>query len=256
MHRASDDILLLLADRKKRNRLPLFGHFCCRLAIQPDCINREFCSEKLLINGEFRWARLRGFAFEIWPSKLHAQENERNSASFIQLNKNATLRWLNSKNTEFQVSSTGDDDVDEGHDDETRKDRRLTTICFGSVEDARTWYNYISALLAEHTEWQHAVVAVQNVAVLSSDAACISPIQKNWHLTSLYDRTLVLDDDCRLSDEPREPLERFKPRTSVGARLRQRSDVSLSSEFSSRRRRFAGFSLGAARSICEKRRNE
>lgn len=53
--------------------LPLFGHFCCRLAIQPDCITKEVRIGFITINDQRYWARLQGFEIEAWKSKKAAE---------------------------------------------------------------------------------------------------------------------------------------------------------------------------------------
>ncbi|KAG0723973.1 Rhotekin-2 [Chionoecetes opilio] len=58
------------------SQLPLFGHFCCRLAAQPDCANQERISGMARVQEEPGqvgwWCRVHGWQLEVWPSKEEA----------------------------------------------------------------------------------------------------------------------------------------------------------------------------------------
>ena len=60
----------------KHHALPLFGHFCCRLAAQPDCVNKEICIGNINLNGRNCWARLQGFEIRFWESRKLAEEDQ------------------------------------------------------------------------------------------------------------------------------------------------------------------------------------
>lgn len=86
---ASDAIkthdLLIENLENRSSQLPLFGHFCCRLAVQPDCQTIERISGYLKVKEatvraqkieSTYWASLRNFQIRLW-SKRH----DRNSSS-------------------------------------------------------------------------------------------------------------------------------------------------------------------------------
>lgn len=50
-------------DGRGGEQLPLFGHFCCRLAAQPDCFMREVISSTTKDGGH---ASLQGFTLSLW----------------------------------------------------------------------------------------------------------------------------------------------------------------------------------------------
>jgi len=86
VRRISQNIyIIILSLENKYHSLPLFGHFCCRLAVQPECINKEMCIGNVKIDGQDYWARLQGFYIKIWESKKHAEGQ--NPEHIISINK-------------------------------------------------------------------------------------------------------------------------------------------------------------------------
>lgn len=61
--------LALNSLENKVHALPLFGHFCCRLAVQPHYVEDEVCAGVAIINNHRCWTRLQGPRIETWPSK-------------------------------------------------------------------------------------------------------------------------------------------------------------------------------------------
>lgn len=59
------------------NQLPLFGHFCCRLAAQPQCILSPVYSGSVQLRNELSslWASLRAFELSIWSSEEQAKSH-------------------------------------------------------------------------------------------------------------------------------------------------------------------------------------
>lgn len=70
----------------KYHSLPLFGHFCCRLAAQPECVSKEMCIGNVTVDGQDCWARLQGFTIKTWESKKHAEETQ-NPERVLPINK-------------------------------------------------------------------------------------------------------------------------------------------------------------------------
>lgn len=93
-----------------RHNLPLFGHFCCRLAVQPTCMMQDVYSGSLYVPQSFidsninvttvvcidgeNWvkclARLVGFKLKLWTSKRNFAINKQPDAS-ISINKVRTI---------------------------------------------------------------------------------------------------------------------------------------------------------------------
>lgn len=59
----------------RNNQLPLFGHFCCRLAAQPQCISFPVYSGCVRLRDESSssWASLQAFELSIWSSAEEAK---------------------------------------------------------------------------------------------------------------------------------------------------------------------------------------
>lgn len=69
----------LVLEGTEQHRLPLFGHFCCRLAALPDCAADEVRSGHLAVvqcHGGVRrlWCVLGGFCLSFWASSKDAQQ--------------------------------------------------------------------------------------------------------------------------------------------------------------------------------------
>lgn len=70
----------------KSHQLPLFGHFCCRLAAQPDCFTQEACSGELSIysreseedNPSWNnvWGRLQAFTLDLWKQRKYFEDGK------------------------------------------------------------------------------------------------------------------------------------------------------------------------------------
>ncbi|KAI4504888.1 hypothetical protein M0802_000438 [Mischocyttarus mexicanus] len=74
----------------KNCMLPLFGHFCCRLAVEPECINSDIHAGIIDINGQKYWARLRNFCVKTWLSK--ELEDEKNVIHTIPIDKETVIQ--------------------------------------------------------------------------------------------------------------------------------------------------------------------
>ena len=67
---------LFLEEVEKNHQLPLFGDFCCRFAVQPECQMKEFMSGLILLSevsskSEFTlfWCSLKNFKLSLWSVK-------------------------------------------------------------------------------------------------------------------------------------------------------------------------------------------
>lgn len=70
---------LNLENVERNLQLPLFGHFCCRLAVQPQCQMKEYISGLLELRPNLRseyglyWCVLKGFKLNLWNVKRDLQ---------------------------------------------------------------------------------------------------------------------------------------------------------------------------------------
>lgn len=59
----------ILLPEVRSHQLPLFGHFCCRLAAQPDCVAGEVVGGPLRVGQQPVWAQLRAFTLQLWHDR-------------------------------------------------------------------------------------------------------------------------------------------------------------------------------------------
>lgn len=75
---------LLTESVDKNQELPLFGHFCCRFAVKPDCQQKEHifglvscCQVKSkYAEEETFWCSLRGFKLSFWSAREEDEEGD------------------------------------------------------------------------------------------------------------------------------------------------------------------------------------
>lgn len=67
----------------RSHQLPLFGHFCCRLAAQPDCVSQESCSgDVILLDSDAArqwvsmWGQLQAFRLDLWVKREHWEQGQ------------------------------------------------------------------------------------------------------------------------------------------------------------------------------------
>ncbi|KAF7490122.1 Rhotekin-2 [Sarcoptes scabiei] len=61
----------------KNLQLPLFGHYCCRLAVQPECLLKDYHSDILRMHSpesDMFWAVLSKFRLNLWRIKTELQD--------------------------------------------------------------------------------------------------------------------------------------------------------------------------------------
>ncbi|KAK9308913.1 hypothetical protein QLX08_001320 [Tetragonisca angustula] len=172
----------------KGNALPLFGHFCCRLAVQPYYIDKEVCAGFAIINSRRCYMRLRGFQIEIWKSKK-CSEKLKKPMHAICVNKKTTVRRSKSiKNQLCIINNINDNEVRD-------------IIEFHSNEDVQKWFDTLATCIKEHAKWKHAAIKLQQIpySEYSNENANIINIfdEKNKRQRSLYDETSLIDNICR-----------------------------------------------------------
>lgn len=72
-----------MISENRSHQLPLFGHFCCRLAAQPDCVSQESCSGDLTVldggtgrQWVFMWGQLQAFRLDLWVKREHWEQGQ------------------------------------------------------------------------------------------------------------------------------------------------------------------------------------
>lgn len=94
---------LILFSENKNCMLPLFGYFCCRLAVEPECVNSDIYAGIIDINGQKYWARLRNFCIKTWFSR-ELEDEEKNVIHTIPIDKVSSI-VLSNRITYLSISN-------------------------------------------------------------------------------------------------------------------------------------------------------
>lgn len=129
-------------------RLPLFGHFCCRLAIRPDFLNTPYVINELCYfskNNPFNgFGRLQAFKIELFETNELAQQNDANASHSIEITRDTKLKIINDK--EFLIQN-----MEEG----VMCDYKFQTK---SIDDTNQWKLSIKRAIKEHMQWDHVAI--------------------------------------------------------------------------------------------------
>ncbi|XP_066585985.1 rhotekin-like isoform X3 [Prorops nasuta] len=170
------DLVISSLDNKQHS-LPLFGHFCCRLAAQPECINKEICTGNVILNGKSYWARLRGFTIQAWESKKLANE-EHDPVQKIPINRETSIQPLKLSSKELRIANNTDGT------------EKITVMRFDSSEEMQNWLRNLITHSKEHQRWKHAAETIQQVPCVESAR---NSFIGNKRQGSLYDETPLIE---------------------------------------------------------------
>ncbi|XP_047476468.1 rhotekin-like [Penaeus chinensis] len=163
----------------RANQLPLFGHFCCRLAAQPDCATQERIAGYAHVaesEQQNPWCRLFGWQLEVWNSKedVHLSPHHPLSLS-VDRHTEVTLNG-----SQVVVSNS------------TGFDRGSLTLGLDSPSEASSWCRCLQQHISDHRLWGAA--AEEEMEILTPQ-----PTRHNFILprrgrfTSLYEETPLRD---------------------------------------------------------------
>ncbi|CAI6350989.1 unnamed protein product [Macrosiphum euphorbiae] len=80
--------------QNRNNQLPLFGHFCCRLAAQPQCISSPVYSGCVRPRDESSsWANLQAFELSIWSTEEEAKSQPPQKTFRVDRNNRQRLKF-------------------------------------------------------------------------------------------------------------------------------------------------------------------
>ena len=170
----------------KVHALPLFGHFCCRLAVQPDYIDKETRIGIVVMNDQRCWARLRNFEINAWKSQKLVDESQEPFHT-TRINKETLVRQSKSANNQLRIVNCVDGI------------KRRDIIQFNSSEDLERLFEQLTLCINEHSRWKHAVVNFQRIPC--SDNSNGKPSTRscfavNNRQGSLYDETPLIGSNA------------------------------------------------------------
>lgn len=163
------------------NKLPLFGHFCCRLAVQPDCIETNYCSGDLclLSKGSVRslegYGRLQAFKIDLWDN-MHGSENNIQPRRSVEVTRDTKLKHKGE--LEFVVCNMEEGTIEE------------YVFRTKSLTETTKWHTAIKRTIKEHLQWDHVTLSTPMQLSIPGNG-------KNYFLRSsrqgsLYDQVPIL----------------------------------------------------------------
>jgi len=174
------------------HQLPLFDHFCCRLAAQPDCMSSDDTTYATLKKPKVKisskseeplvYVSLHGFNLEFWKKKEHRDQGKR-PLLFVTLDQSTS------------VHSTSDRDVTIS----TIFDYEEKVIEF-RTQDAN-WISTLYQRVADTKSWGYAST---NPMSIHSPQVTTSPHHGSWvpRSGSLYEETPLFDESKSCHKRP------------------------------------------------------
>lgn len=172
-----------------RNQLPLFGHFCCRLAAQPSCMTQEVYSSfvhvpesciKASASKDKRtwikcWAQLLAFKLRLWTSYERYSEDKEPDAS-ISVNKN-TVVTVKKSSLDLEISS--------------EYNANNSIIRFETADQRSKWYEHLAQHISDSQKWKQAADQLMEIQMNEPDRHSYVASRHG----SLYDETPIIDLD-------------------------------------------------------------
>ncbi|XP_071449463.1 rhotekin-like isoform X2 [Hetaerina americana] len=219
----------------RTHQLPLFGHFCCRLAAQPDCISREVFSGplQLLLTAEDQerdglsrddktkkvedtaggdrghwcgiWGQLQAFHLDLWE-KREDFEQGREPIKSITVDRETSIRGGSSSSREISLGN-----MCEGKED-------ISFVRTTSCDDQQKWIRHFVQHAKDHQRWKH---AAEKIMEIQSPGSTKNSFLREIRQRSLYDETPLIESlqsDCRNGHRPTvQEIFGLTPSTSLSS---------------------------------------
>lgn len=171
----------------QQHNLPLFGHFCCRLAVQPDTLSEELISGHLSIVQQIgnvtgcrrMWCSLKNCKLLFWTKIEDCQILAPVFTVFLDKNTKLCKEILSNNYAYSFIIQNNFKDRTQEH-----------TIVADSETDYLKWTKYINQHLDDHKLWGHAMESPMDIP---SPAPCQSPFFFRERQTSLYEEIPIKD---------------------------------------------------------------
>ncbi|XP_045139391.1 rhotekin-like isoform X1 [Portunus trituberculatus] len=170
------------------SQLPLFGHFCCRLAAQPDCATQERICGLAVVQEEPQqqqwWCRVLGWQLEVWPNKEEAQLSLHHPRS-LTVDRNTEVTQEGA-----QIRVNNPSGYARGH----------LTLTLESPEEAGVWVGCLRQHAEDHRLWGAA--AEEDMEILTPQPARHNfLLPRRSRFASLYEETPLRADGSPVSDK-------------------------------------------------------
>lgn len=161
------------------NKLPLFGHFCCRLAVQPDFMTRCYCAGELELfspnDNQSVYARLQSFKITYWEN-LEAFEKNFDPKYSVEVTRDSKIKHRG--DFEFEICN-----MEEGI---------IKKYLFRTTEpsEASNWETNLKRVVKEHFQWKHVTLS----SPMQLDTSCTEKnyFSRSGRHGSLYDQVPIL----------------------------------------------------------------
>lgn len=168
----------------RTHQLPLFGHFCCRLAAQPDCISQESCSGDLMIldvdagrQWVFMWGQLQAFRLDLWVKQEHWEKGQDPVRSIV-VDRETVIKPSKTVAREITISNFC-------HGKEGSSVIRTKT-----TDDQQRWLRSLVQHAKDHLRWKH---AAEKVMEIPSPGSARHSFTRPLRGGSLYDETPLIE---------------------------------------------------------------
>lgn len=167
----------------QNTRLPLFGHFCCRLAVQPDFITTNYYSNELqlltkekitLLNG---FGRLQAFKIDLFKNNAQIDDVDAVAEQIIDITRDTKLK--RKTDVEFIVCN-----LEEG---------AMHEYLFRAKNSSESseWQAAIKRAIREHIQWDHIVLRSPMKLTVPGNATS-KYFNRSPRQGSLYDQVPVV----------------------------------------------------------------
>ncbi|XP_069705003.1 rhotekin-like isoform X2 [Periplaneta americana] len=168
----------------RSHQLPLFGHFCCRLAAQPDCVAQESCSGDLTLldcdagrQWLSMWGQLQAFRLDLWNKREHWEQGQDPVRSIV-VDRETVIQPSKTVNKEITISN-----LCEGKED-------ISVIRTKTTEDHQKWLRSLVQHAKDHLRWKH---AAEKIMEIQSPGSARHSFTRQLRGGSLYDETPLIE---------------------------------------------------------------
>lgn len=189
----------------RSHQLPLFGHFCCRLAAQPECVSREVLSGPLWVTHWSRqepaWAQLQAFTLHLF----HDREGWLQGADpveTVQITRVSVIKCRKQSKVEFEIIN----------EHEARED--IVIFRTGSPEEKEKWVSHLTQHVYDHKRWKNAAEKVMEIHTPGSGRQIF---MRQLRQGSLYDETPLIETIQPHDYKPGKEIFGLTPSTSLSS---------------------------------------
>lgn len=169
---------------------PLFGHFCCRLAVQPDAVEQpQYSGHIRIITSKDKshaidsYVRLQAFKLESWEDK-NACDNQMQPEQVIEISRDTKLKIKDDVSILVQNMKEG------SHEEHC--------LLFQTSDEAIKWNGILKKAIKEHIQWGHIAINPMQLATPGNTKL----YSRQPRQGSLYDQVPVVNASNNRQSRP------------------------------------------------------